>query len=373
MFVAAVAPPTIRRERPPIHSPTCEEFVGSPRGQQGQAVGRGRRGRVRSRHRPGVQRSPGGQPPGLPRRQGAAQGARGPHRPRPGPRAGAARRGAAVPRQGRARARRRPDRHAGDRDHRRRGGGPGRVRRHVRGPPEITRRPATAVCASSCRRSRPTDDEIEEAIDAELRAHGSLVDVDRPVASRRPRHARPRRHPRRRGGRSASTPRTGPYEVGQGWVADDFDEQLIGASVGDELTFTATPEGHRGARPTSPSRSPRCRSCVLPELDRRVGQPRTSASSTPSRSGARRSRERLGDRQAQPGPPGSSIDGRHRGAGRAGRHRAAGSRWSTATCRPRVQNTVRSSSRRRASTSSSGCRPPGRTRSSSSRRCAGSP
>jgi trigger factor len=36
------------------------------------------------------------------------------------------------------------------------------------------------------------------------------------------------------------------YEVGQGWVTDDFDEQLIGASAGDELSFTSTPKGTEG-------------------------------------------------------------------------------------------------------------------------------
>lgn len=33
------------------------------------------------------------------------------------------------------------------------------------------------------------------------------------------------------------------YEIGQGWVTDDFDEQVTGASAGDELTFTSTPKG----------------------------------------------------------------------------------------------------------------------------------
>jgi len=33
------------------------------------------------------------------------------------------------------------------------------------------------------------------------------------------------------------------YEVGRGWVADGFDEQLIGATAGDELTFEANPTG----------------------------------------------------------------------------------------------------------------------------------
>ncbi|MFK8025622.1 MAG: trigger factor, partial [Ilumatobacter sp.] len=33
------------------------------------------------------------------------------------------------------------------------------------------------------------------------------------------------------------------YEVGQGWVTDDFDEKLVGASAGDKLEFTSTPKG----------------------------------------------------------------------------------------------------------------------------------
>jgi len=33
------------------------------------------------------------------------------------------------------------------------------------------------------------------------------------------------------------------YELGQGWVTEDFDEHLTGVSVGDELAFTSTPKG----------------------------------------------------------------------------------------------------------------------------------
>ncbi len=33
------------------------------------------------------------------------------------------------------------------------------------------------------------------------------------------------------------------YELGQGWVTEDFDEHLTGASAGDELAFTSTPKG----------------------------------------------------------------------------------------------------------------------------------
>ncbi len=87
-----------------------------------------------------------------------------------------------------------------------------------------------------------TDDEVQEAIAGELKRHGELVDVERPAA---------------RGdyvtldlvGTRDGEPVTGlttedwSYEIGQGWVADDFDDQLIGASAGDELSFTTTPKG----------------------------------------------------------------------------------------------------------------------------------
>jgi len=33
------------------------------------------------------------------------------------------------------------------------------------------------------------------------------------------------------------------YELGQGWVADDFDDRVTGASPGDVLSFTTTPKG----------------------------------------------------------------------------------------------------------------------------------
>ncbi len=88
----------------------------------------------------------------------------------------------------------------------------------------------------------PTDEEIAEARDEELKQGGSLADVDRPAEA----------------GDfltlDLSATRDGDdvmglntedwsYELGQGWVADDFDEQITGAKVGDVLTFTTTPKG----------------------------------------------------------------------------------------------------------------------------------
>lgn len=87
-----------------------------------------------------------------------------------------------------------------------------------------------------------TDTEVDEEIDAERKRHGELTDVDRPartgdmltldlVGSR--------------DGEDLAGLRADDwaYELGQGWVADDFDERLEGASVGDELEFSSTPKG----------------------------------------------------------------------------------------------------------------------------------
>ncbi len=88
----------------------------------------------------------------------------------------------------------------------------------------------------------PSQDDVEEAIVTEVRRHGSLADVDRPVQS---------------GDQvtlTLSAERDGEpvpglntedwlYEVGQGWVAPGFDAELLGASAGDELHFTAVPNG----------------------------------------------------------------------------------------------------------------------------------
>lgn len=87
-----------------------------------------------------------------------------------------------------------------------------------------------------------TDEELDEAIATERRRFGSLVDVDRPAAV---------------GdnvvidleGTRNGEPVPGlnvdewTYEVGRGWVAPGFDDQLTGAKKGDTLTFSAVPNG----------------------------------------------------------------------------------------------------------------------------------
>lgn len=88
----------------------------------------------------------------------------------------------------------------------------------------------------------PSDDEIAEAEAAELRRAGVLKSVDRPAAT----------------GDFLTLDIAGTrdgddvpglntedwsYELGQGWIADDFDDRLVGASAGDVLEFTTPPKG----------------------------------------------------------------------------------------------------------------------------------
>jgi len=88
----------------------------------------------------------------------------------------------------------------------------------------------------------PTDEELQEAQDAELRSGGVLTDVDRAAESG---DYLTLDIAANRDGEEVMGLNTEDwsYELGQGWVADDFDEQLTGASVGDVLTFTTTPKG----------------------------------------------------------------------------------------------------------------------------------
>ncbi|MDJ0771648.1 MAG: trigger factor [Ilumatobacter sp.] len=88
----------------------------------------------------------------------------------------------------------------------------------------------------------PTDDELAEARRAELRQGGSLADVDRPAETG---DYLTLDLAAARNGEEVMGLNTEDwsYELGQGWVADDFDDHLVGVSAGDELTFTATPKG----------------------------------------------------------------------------------------------------------------------------------
>ena len=87
-----------------------------------------------------------------------------------------------------------------------------------------------------------TEADIDEAFEAELRRQGSLVDVDRPVQSG---DQVTLNLAGSRDGELVAGLNTEDwlYQVGNGWVAPSFDAELLGAKVGDELTFTATPNG----------------------------------------------------------------------------------------------------------------------------------
>ncbi len=84
--------------------------------------------------------------------------------------------------------------------------------------------------------------EIDQAVEAELRRQGTLVDVDRPIQSGD--HVTLSLAGSRDGEPVAGlNTEDWLYEVGNGWVAEGFDGELTGAKADDELTFTATPNG----------------------------------------------------------------------------------------------------------------------------------
>jgi trigger factor len=87
-----------------------------------------------------------------------------------------------------------------------------------------------------------SDDDIDEAIKTELSRQGTLNDVERPIAYG------DQVTINLQGSRDGE-PVIGLntedwlYEVGKGWVAGGFDDQLVGSKVGDELKFTLIPNG----------------------------------------------------------------------------------------------------------------------------------
>jgi trigger factor len=87
-----------------------------------------------------------------------------------------------------------------------------------------------------------SDAEVEEAITAQLKRHGALTPTERPAATG---DFVTVDLAATRDGEEVTGLNTEDwsYEIGQGWVADDFDEQLIGSTPGDVLTFTTTPKG----------------------------------------------------------------------------------------------------------------------------------
>jgi len=87
-----------------------------------------------------------------------------------------------------------------------------------------------------------TDDDLAEARQVELKRTASLADADRPAEAG---DFLTLDLAATRDGEELSGLNTEDwsYELGQGWVTDDFDEHIMGASVGDEIAFTSTPKG----------------------------------------------------------------------------------------------------------------------------------
>lgn len=87
-----------------------------------------------------------------------------------------------------------------------------------------------------------TEAEVDQAVEAELRRQGTLVDVDRAIQSGD--HVTLSLAGSRDGEPVAGlNTEDWLYQVGNGWVAESFDGELLGHNAGDELTFTATPNG----------------------------------------------------------------------------------------------------------------------------------
>jgi trigger factor len=110
----------------------------------------------------------------------------------------------------------------------------------------------------------PTAEEVDEVVQTELRRHGVLDDVERPAE-----------HgdyvvldlSATRDGEPVLGLQTEDwsYEIGQGWVAETFDDELVGAAAGARLTFTATPKGTEDPADFEVTVQ-RVQTMVLPEL-----------------------------------------------------------------------------------------------------------
>ena len=87
-----------------------------------------------------------------------------------------------------------------------------------------------------------SDAEIDEAVDAERRRQGSLVDAGR--GAQHGDHVTLTLAASREGEPVAGlNTEDWLYEVGKGWVAEGFDDQLLEAKAGATLTFSANPSG----------------------------------------------------------------------------------------------------------------------------------
>lgn len=86
------------------------------------------------------------------------------------------------------------------------------------------------------------DDEVEQRVQAQLRPHGELNDVDRPAATG---DYVTLDLAAERDGEAVAGLNTEDwlYEVGRGWVTPTLDERLVGATPGDTFEFAGVPSG----------------------------------------------------------------------------------------------------------------------------------
>ncbi|MFM7820150.1 MAG: trigger factor [Actinomycetota bacterium] len=87
-----------------------------------------------------------------------------------------------------------------------------------------------------------SDEDIEEVVKYERKRHATLTDVERPAQN-------DDQVTLDLSGSQNGVPLPGLnvedwlYEVGRGWVAEDFDKHLVGATAGQKLEFTSKPSG----------------------------------------------------------------------------------------------------------------------------------
>jgi trigger factor len=87
-----------------------------------------------------------------------------------------------------------------------------------------------------------TDAEVDDAVTTELRRHGELVDAGRPSTTGD--FITVDLSATRDGEEVAGlNTEDWSYEIGQGWIADDFDDHVTGVLPGVEQRFTAVPKG----------------------------------------------------------------------------------------------------------------------------------
>ena len=243
----------------------------------------------------------------------------------------------------------------------RRGRRPGGLRRDAPGASRDhrarLRRPARRAAVAGRHRRRD-----RRGGEAELRRHGELVDVDRPsaagdfitidlVATRDGEEV------------AGLNTEDWSYEVGQGWIADDFDDQVTGVLPGVERRFTAVPKGTDEPADFVVTVS-RVQELVLPEpTDEWVGENLGDHDTVDEWRASIRERissTKLGQARSQ------LVDKVTDGSDRAHRHRAARAARAGRPAAPgRGHRAAAAVAGHHAWTS--GCPPPGRTPRSSSR------